>query len=236
MAADAGGGHRPRLRLSRRRRLTSEDRPSSGRPWFLQETGSGNTEPWAELLRTLRPDVDLADTPPPLPSFPHQDPQQSPEHMVPSEIFTVGGKVFSWTPFPPAPQHSRSYCLNRGAEGCPGSPVRPPFQCSEPEPQGTSSTKEPQSVEEKPPSVEETPTLRCCPMCQVEFQPGLSQLDIDGHLAQCLAESTDDIMWRKPAGEELCRAIVQITLMYLQLCRHHHQSPREQLQRTRATA
>uniref|UniRef100_A0A8C3L8J0 UBZ2-type domain-containing protein n=1 Tax=Chrysolophus pictus TaxID=9089 RepID=A0A8C3L8J0_CHRPC len=38
-------------------------------------------------------------------------------------------------------------------------------------------------------------TLDSCPMCLIRFSETLSQLDIDGHLARCLSESTDDIMW-----------------------------------------
>ncbi|XP_065594339.1 Fanconi anemia core complex-associated protein 20 [Cyrtonyx montezumae] len=38
-------------------------------------------------------------------------------------------------------------------------------------------------------------TLESCPMCLIRFSETLSQLDIDGHLARCLSESTDDITW-----------------------------------------
>ncbi|KAM9243297.1 Fanconi anemia core complex-associated protein 20 [Dugong dugon] len=201
MAADAGGGHRPRLRL-RRRRPPSEagaphsvPRPPSGRPWFLQETGSGSgsesesAEPWAELLRTLFPGMDLATAPPPLPAFPLQEPRRDPEHTAPLEVFTVGGKDFPWTPFPPAPgRGTRSCCLLRGVRGRPGSPAPSAFRHPEPEPGITPIAKE-------QPSVEEVPALVCCPMCQAEFGTKLSQLDIDAHLAQCLAESTADVVW-----------------------------------------
>ncbi|RLV95063.1 hypothetical protein DV515_00012939 [Chloebia gouldiae] len=37
--------------------------------------------------------------------------------------------------------------------------------------------------------------LDSCPMCLMQFSGRLSQLDIDGHLARCLSESADDIMW-----------------------------------------
>lgn len=47
---------------------------------------------------------------------------------------------------------------------------------------------------EQQPSVEGT-ALHRCPMCQKEFGPRLTQLDVDSHLAQCLAESTEDLMW-----------------------------------------
>ncbi|KAM6312755.1 Fanconi anemia core complex-associated protein 20 [Podargus strigoides] len=38
-------------------------------------------------------------------------------------------------------------------------------------------------------------TLDSCPMCLMQFSGTLSQLDIDGHLARCLSESADDVMW-----------------------------------------
>ncbi|XP_069638861.1 Fanconi anemia core complex-associated protein 20 [Haliaeetus albicilla] len=38
-------------------------------------------------------------------------------------------------------------------------------------------------------------TLDSCPMCLMNFSGTLSQLDIDGHLARCLSESADDVMW-----------------------------------------
>ncbi|KAM6240940.1 Fanconi anemia core complex-associated protein 20 [Porphyrio hochstetteri] len=38
-------------------------------------------------------------------------------------------------------------------------------------------------------------TLDSCPMCLVDFSGTLSQMDIDGHLARCLSESADDVMW-----------------------------------------
>ncbi|XP_076212457.1 Fanconi anemia core complex-associated protein 20 [Aptenodytes patagonicus] len=38
-------------------------------------------------------------------------------------------------------------------------------------------------------------TLDSCPMCLIHFSGTLSQLDIDGHLARCLSESVDDVMW-----------------------------------------
>ncbi|CAH1239351.1 FAAP20 [Branchiostoma lanceolatum] len=37
--------------------------------------------------------------------------------------------------------------------------------------------------------------LRSCPMCQEQFPPGMSQLDMDGHIAACLSASSEDIMW-----------------------------------------
>ncbi|XP_066297126.1 uncharacterized protein [Branchiostoma lanceolatum] len=38
-------------------------------------------------------------------------------------------------------------------------------------------------------------SLRSCPMCQEQFPPGMSQLDMDGHIAACLSASSEDIMW-----------------------------------------
>ncbi|XP_071623485.1 Fanconi anemia core complex-associated protein 20 [Heliangelus exortis] len=38
-------------------------------------------------------------------------------------------------------------------------------------------------------------TLDSCPMCLMQFSGTVSQMDIDGHLAKCLSESADDVMW-----------------------------------------
>ncbi|XP_062046289.1 Fanconi anemia core complex-associated protein 20 isoform X1 [Lepus europaeus] len=158
---------RPRLRLSRRRPAAE----GGGRPWFL---AGGECELWATLLRTvsadLRPDGEL----PPLPAFPGQEPGRGPQPADPGEAFSVGPQTFSWTPFPQPARGSRcSYRLLRGAAApaseWPGTPGRP--------------------------DVRRPPALRSCPMCQREFGPGLAQLDIDSHLAQCLAESTEDVVW-----------------------------------------
>ncbi|XP_024063658.2 Fanconi anemia core complex-associated protein 20 [Terrapene carolina triunguis] len=40
-----------------------------------------------------------------------------------------------------------------------------------------------------------TLTLDSCPMCLIQFTGILSQLDIDSHLAKCLSESADDVIW-----------------------------------------
>ncbi|XP_031421428.1 translation initiation factor IF-2 isoform X2 [Clupea harengus] len=37
--------------------------------------------------------------------------------------------------------------------------------------------------------------LDCCPMCLMPFPAGFSQMDCDGHLAQCLSEMNTDMMW-----------------------------------------
>ncbi|KAM8927649.1 Fanconi anemia core complex-associated protein 20 [Pelodytes ibericus] len=43
---------------------------------------------------------------------------------------------------------------------------------------------------------DDTPgSLEKCPMCTMQFNTGFSQLDIDSHLAQCLANSAMDVMW-----------------------------------------
>ncbi|XP_053307594.1 Fanconi anemia core complex-associated protein 20 [Spea bombifrons] len=38
-------------------------------------------------------------------------------------------------------------------------------------------------------------SLESCPMCLTQFPKQLSQLDIDSHLAQCLAETAIDVTW-----------------------------------------
>ncbi|XP_015266411.1 PREDICTED: Fanconi anemia core complex-associated protein 20 [Gekko japonicus] len=42
---------------------------------------------------------------------------------------------------------------------------------------------------------EDISMLDCCPMCQSHFTGTLSQLDRDSHLAKCLSESTEDVIW-----------------------------------------
>ncbi|XP_048064708.1 fibroin heavy chain isoform X3 [Megalobrama amblycephala] len=37
--------------------------------------------------------------------------------------------------------------------------------------------------------------LECCPMCLMSFPEGFTQMECDGHLAQCLSEMHDDIIW-----------------------------------------
>ncbi|KAL6459431.1 hypothetical protein MHYP_G00329030 [Metynnis hypsauchen] len=39
------------------------------------------------------------------------------------------------------------------------------------------------------------PKLECCPMCLMPFPAGFSQMECDGHLAQCLAEMNADVVW-----------------------------------------
>ncbi|KAM4651212.1 Fanconi anemia core complex-associated protein 20 [Discoglossus pictus] len=58
------------------------------------------------------------------------------------------------------------------------------------------STSTAQKVGTCPDKAEEGPgSLVSCPMCLMEFPKQLSQLDIDSHLAQCLSETTVDILW-----------------------------------------
>ncbi|XP_036738549.1 Fanconi anemia core complex-associated protein 20 isoform X3 [Manis pentadactyla] len=176
---------RPRLRLSRRR-----PPPGGGsRSETLLGGGGESAGPWAELLRAARADLNPDGELPPLPAFLRQESGQRPEPAAPPEAFTVGLETFSWTPFPPAPRgggglgHSRH--VLRGAGGLPGSPARSPRQCLAP--------KLPSTQEQR--LVDGAQILRSCPMCQADFAPGLAQLDIDSHLAQCLEESTEDVVW-----------------------------------------
>ncbi|CAK7313352.1 Fanconi anemia core complex-associated protein 20 [Vulpes lagopus] len=66
-------------------------------------------------------------------------------------------------------------------------PTQSPQRCPSPEPRGTPGAPEQ--------LWEASPSLRSCPMCQVDFAPRLAQLDRDSHLAQCLAERTEDVVW-----------------------------------------
>ncbi|KAL4220887.1 Fanconi anemia-associated protein of 20 [Mactra antiquata] len=41
----------------------------------------------------------------------------------------------------------------------------------------------------------ETVLLKCCPLCQTQFTDKQNQMDIDSHIASCLAVSDDNITW-----------------------------------------
>ncbi|KAM7323826.1 hypothetical protein ACRRTK_016131 [Alexandromys fortis] len=160
-------------------------------PWFLLE--ERQREPWAALLRsTVSGNVDL--TPkveplPPLPALPGQESLSDPEPTVPPEVFSVGSKTFSWTPFPPALGGSgNSYELFHGTGGSLGSPT--PSLKGYPTPDSCQTPSPEECV-----SVQSPPVLLNCPLCQKAFDPKLAQLDVDSHLAQCLAESTEDVVW-----------------------------------------
>ncbi|XP_036033084.1 Fanconi anemia core complex-associated protein 20 isoform X1 [Onychomys torridus] len=178
---------RLRGRLSRRRP------PARGgcRPWYLME--GNKSEPWAALLRsTVSGDEDLSPNSqplPPLPTFASQESLPDPEPTVPPEVFTVGSKTFSWTPFPPALGGSgNAYQLFHGPRGSLGSPIPSLKRCPAPDSCQTPILQECMSVQS-------TPVLLSCPLCQKAFDPTLAQLDVDSHLAQCLAESTEDMVW-----------------------------------------
>lgn len=162
---------------------------STRRPWFLSE--ESKSEPWAALLRsTVGGNTDWTPNSqplPPLPAFPSQESLPDPESTVPPEVFTVGSKTFSWTPFPPALRGSGSSCrLLRCPEGSPGSPAPSLKGCPALDSRQTPSTQE---------CVQSQLVLLNCPLCQKAFDPKLTQLDVDSHLAQCLAESTEDVVW-----------------------------------------
>ncbi|CAN2388227.1 hypothetical protein PRIEUP_LOCUS14953 [Pristimantis euphronides] len=44
-------------------------------------------------------------------------------------------------------------------------------------------------------SADVTSSLENCPICLMQFPKQFSQLDIDSHLAQCLSETTVDVVW-----------------------------------------
>ncbi|XP_069400204.1 Fanconi anemia core complex-associated protein 20 [Ovis canadensis] len=185
-----------RLSLSRRRPPSGAG-PPSNTSGSLPDGGEC-AKLWTELLRTASADLNEDGELPPLPAFPGQEPKRSPE-PPPLERFTVGTETFFWTPFPPPPpgrggDSGGSDLVLSAVRGHTGSPQ----QYAAPELRGTPSAEE-QLSEEQPsqrqPSVDGATTLQSCPMCQVDFVPGLAQLDIDSHLAQCLADSTDDIEW-----------------------------------------
>ncbi|XP_028343783.1 Fanconi anemia core complex-associated protein 20 isoform X8 [Physeter macrocephalus] len=156
---------RSRLSLSRRRPPTGVGSPSN--PPASPPDGGECARPWAELLRAASADLNVDGEPPPLPTFPGQEPRRSPER-APPESFTVGTETFSWTPFPPAPRRggdpSHSDRVLREFLGRTGSSAWSLQRHPAPEPRGTSSAEE-------QPSVEGSPTLQSCPMCQADFAP-----------------------------------------------------------------
>ncbi|XP_036083622.1 Fanconi anemia core complex-associated protein 20 [Rousettus aegyptiacus] len=197
---------RSRLRLSRRR-PPSRGGPPSSRPGSLQAGDGESAQLWAELQRVVSADGNLDGELPPLPAFPGQEPRNSPQRAASPEVFTVGPETFYWTPFPPAPRGgwdpSRSYQVHYGSGEHPGSRARSLQGACAPDSHGIPCTQEHPptpdphgipSTQEQPPA-EGTQSLRSCPMCQADFAPGLAQLDIDSHLAQCLADSTEDMVW-----------------------------------------
>ncbi|KAM6173836.1 Fanconi anemia core complex-associated protein 20 isoform 2-T2 [Erethizon dorsatum] len=191
---------RPRGRLSRRRAPSGGGPPSAEGPSDPPVSprgpsggpqcppSSGESELWAALLRAVHSDPILDSQPlPPLPTFPSQE--VGPELPAAPEVFTVGTKAFTWTPFPPArggPGHADRPL--RGAVGPLGFPAPSLEGQHVPDPCGTSSPQQ-QLTKDGPLA------LRSCPLCQKEFTPELAQLDVDSHLAQCLAESTEDMEW-----------------------------------------
>ncbi|KAL8198466.1 UNVERIFIED_CONTAM: hypothetical protein K2H54_012075 [Gekko kuhli] len=62
--------------------------------------------------------------------------------------------------------------------------------------QGSPANSSVSGLQQKPARQnEDISTLDCCPMCQFHFTGTLSQLDRDSHLAKCLSESTEDVIW-----------------------------------------
>lgn len=92
-----------------------------------------------------------------------QESLPEPESTVPPEVFTVGSKTFSWTPFPPALCGSgSSYHLLRGLEGSLESPTPSLKGCPALDSCGTPSTQECVRVQSPP-------VLLNCPLCQKAF-------------------------------------------------------------------
>ncbi|XP_059232241.1 Fanconi anemia core complex-associated protein 20, partial [Mustela nigripes] len=185
--ASRPSGPQSHLRCRKERRPPSPPR-RSGRGGPLPGDGGERARPWTELLRAASADLSPDGELPPLPAFPGPEPGGGPERSAAPEVFTVGGRTFPWTPFPPAPRGGgdpgRSSRVLLGARGRSGCPARSPQRRPAPEPRGTPGAREQ--------LWEAAPTLRSCPMCQADFAPGL---DVDHHLAQCLAESAEDVVW-----------------------------------------
>lgn len=88
--------------------------------------------------------------------------QESLPDSEPPEVFTVGSKTFSWTPFPPALGGSgNSYQLTGGSLGSPTPSLK---GYPAPDSRQIPSTKECVSVQNPP-------VLLNCPLCQKAFDP-----------------------------------------------------------------
>ncbi|XP_042557891.1 Fanconi anemia core complex-associated protein 20 isoform X1 [Dipodomys spectabilis] len=147
-------------------RLSRRRPPRDGFP-PRSASGAAASEPWAALLRAAG--VGRSPDLEPLPALPGQDPEPGPDGPAPPEVFTVGSQVFSWTPLPPPPAPAPA--------PAPTSPTGPRKGRPAPAPRGAPGA---------PPS---------CPACRTAFAPQLDQLDVDSHLAQCLAEGMEDVAW-----------------------------------------
>ncbi|XP_041378032.1 uncharacterized protein LOC121390314 [Gigantopelta aegis] len=58
-----------------------------------------------------------------------------------------------------------------------------------------SGVNKPRKSSNRPDGKEKDERLKSCPLCQMDFDNGMSQLDLDGHIAACLASAEDDIIW-----------------------------------------
>lgn len=88
--------------------------------------------------------------------------QESLPDPEPPEVFTVGSKTFSWTPFPPALGGSgNSYQLTGGSLGSPTPSLK-----GYPAPDSRQIPSTEECV-----SVQNPPALLNCPLCQKAFDP-----------------------------------------------------------------
>ncbi|KAG7332838.1 hypothetical protein KOW79_004672 [Hemibagrus wyckioides] len=87
----------------------------------------------------------------------------------------------------------------RKREAGPGSSDASLINSRAPSGSGTKSGLEPETHHEagipRRGSGSDVSRLECCPMCLVPFPMGFSQLECDGHLAQCLSEMNVDVVW-----------------------------------------
>ncbi|XP_039611979.1 uncharacterized protein si:ch73-70k4.1 [Polypterus senegalus] len=70
-------------------------------------------------------------------------------------------------------------------------------RCAEFPPMCSSVTKllNEESYEKANSSLKGNLELASCPLCLLQFPARYSQMEIDGHLAKCLSEMNDDILW-----------------------------------------
>ncbi|XP_055984314.1 Fanconi anemia core complex-associated protein 20 [Sorex fumeus] len=196
---------RPRLSLSRRRPPEPEPEPEAepeprappAGPWTPRE----HERPWSALLRVASAELGADGACPPLPARPGRESRAAPSSLRPPqerarapEVFSVGRETFTWLPLPPR-----------------GSAELPP---ATPGPAGHAPaalrlrTRRLHAADSKAPERPPVAEHGAGPGVRFHLLGGgplpkelskelgearglrLTQLDVDGHLAQCLAGGT----------------------------------------------
>nr|XP_042708762.1 Fanconi anemia core complex-associated protein 20 isoform X3 [Chrysemys picta bellii] len=204
--SEEGGG---KLRLKPRKAPPGRSRePSPGREpparrqtlanrysWFEQQGLSESENMWMLILKAVNPDLKPTswETVPSLPEFFGQNSENEKNPPKPEVFKLCKGTVLSeeknrkeneskgQQSYAQMYQHNVLLGETRSTSAEIKSPVDIPKM------EGLEEKAEDQRAG--------TLTLDSCPMCLIQFTGILSQLDIDSHLAKCLSESADDVIW-----------------------------------------